>query len=127
MADKGKRIASRQAQLKRRKRRGKGRSQHFDAGPIEGAAASPEATAPEAPGATAPDPAAQASAAQPTPDTQPAPARPAAAARTARRTRAAARAEASVIYPYLGVELRHIGVLAALLAVALVVLTLLFR
>jgi hypothetical protein len=44
-----------------------------------------------------------------------------------RRGRAAARAEAAAVYPYLGVELRHIGVIAAVLAVALVVLTLTLR
>ena len=60
MADKGKRIASRQAQLKRRKRRGKGRPQQFDAGPTEprspapaeGEAAPAAASAPQAGGRT---------------------------------------------------------------------------
>ena len=129
MADKGKRVASRQAQLKRRKRKGKARSQQFDAGPGEAAATTPEAAASGATESTIPEPTYPAApvADQPTPETLPDPARTAAGIRTSIRGRAAARAEAAATYPYLGVELRHIGVIASVLAVALVVLTLLLR
>ena len=124
MADKGKRIASRQAQLNRRKRRGKGRTQQLDAGPGE-STVKPEATA-ESPSSDASQTPEATAAVEATPDTV-APARVASNTQTSRRGRAAARAEAAAVYPYLGVELRHIGVITAVLVVALVVLTLLLR
>ncbi len=129
MADKGKRVASRQAQLKRRKRKGKARSHRFDAGPGEVAATTPEVAASGATESTTPEPTSPAApaAAQTTLETLPDPSRTAASIRTSKRGRAAARAEAAATYPYLGVELRHIGVVASVLAVALVVLTLLLR
>jgi hypothetical protein len=129
MADKGKRIASRQAQLNRRKRRGKGRTQQFDAGPGE-SAVNPEASA-DSPPSDAPQTPVTPPTGQETPETtgetKRAPTRVASNTRVSRRGRAAARAEAAAVYPYLGVELRHIGVIAAVLAVALVVLTLTLR
>ena len=139
MADKGKRIASRQAQLKRKKRRGKGGSQQFDAGPSEAALAEAAARADEGDDASAsvPETAAadSASGGRPRPVTSApagratgeAPRSATAPARAPRRSRAAGRTDAAVVYPYLGVELRHIGVIAAVLGVALVGLTFLLR
>jgi|SaaInl4_135m_RNA_FD_contig_21_121172_length_545_multi_5_in_0_out_0_1 hypothetical protein len=131
MADKGKRIASRQAQLNRRKRRGKGRTQQFDAGPGESAESpssdAPQASVAPAAGQATPETPETTGAPEATPEPTSAPARAASSTRASRRGRAAARAEAAAVYPYLGVELRHIGVITAVLAVALVVLTLLLR
>jgi hypothetical protein len=131
MADKGKRIASRQAQLNRRKRRGKGRSQQFDAGPGESAVTPKQADvevseATASVSGTAATPVDGQSAPEATETIGP-PARVASTSRPTRRGRAAARAEAAAVYPYLGVEVRHIGVITAVLVVALVVLTLLLR
>ena len=44
-----------------------------------------------------------------------------------RRRAVAGKAEGTLTYPYLGVELRHIGVLTVALAAALVVLTVFLR
>lgn len=127
MADKGKRIASRQAQLKRRKQqKGRRRTDEFDAGPGESAAApsadavaSVPVSSPEAEAAPAPT---QASA-----EAQPAPERSVPSTRAARQSRAASRAEATATYPYLGVELQHIGAITTVLVIALIVLTFLLR
>ena len=129
MADKGKRIASRQAQLKRKRRRGKGRPRQFEAKSSERTA--PAAESPEVAvsgtraSATPPAPEARAERTPPATPRESVRTNPGGAA--VRRRAVAGKAEGTLTYPYLGVELRHIGVLAVALAAALVVLTIFLR
>ena len=116
MPSKSKRVASRQAQLRQRKRKIKGQVQEFDPGPSESTVE----------GTAGPEPVVEAVAQQETvleasvPASQPVP-------RQTRRSRQRTTAEPALVYSHLPSELRHIGILAALLAVALAVLTVFLR
>ena len=129
MADKGKRIASRQAQLKRKRRRDKGRPRQFEARPSEGS--TPVLEAPEAAVSGAKTQATPAAPRASVERTHPTTSRE--SVRTNPRGPAAGlravvgRAEGTLTYPYLGVELRHIGMLTVALAAVLVVLTIFLR
>ena len=116
MPSKSKRAASRQAQLRRRRRKIKGQSQEFDAGPSESdtEAVAASETADEA--IVQEETIVEASA----PQSQPAP-------RQTRRSRQKNTAEPALVYSHLPTELRHIGILAVLMMAALVVLTILLR
>ena len=106
MPSKSRRAASRQAQLKRR-RRGRQRVQEFDAGPTE----------PRSPDASADDGADEAVAVMPAAPASQTP------ARRPHRSRRQAASEAPLSYDYLGSEIRRIGVITAMIAVVLVLLT----
>ncbi len=105
MPSKGRRAASRQAGLKKRRKRGKGGGQVFEAAPIVSTQdvddeehaedAEPESAAP--------------------------PARPARAAIRASRATQAAAAEAAAEQPYLGAELKRIGVVTGVIFVILAI------
>ena len=96
MPTKGKRAASRQAKLRQKRRRGKGGTQVFDAGPTESEVAAKQSVAE----------------AEPEPQAAPRPVAVAAPqARPARRSRQPSAAEAAPRYQYLGAELRRIGAL----------------
>lgn len=136
MADKGKRVASRQAQLKRKKRRGKGRAAPSAATPTgrraveetTAEAAVPAVAQPTAPAASQPAAPAANRPSEPRPaPAQPQSPRPTPAASPARRTVAAARSEAVLTHPHLAVELRHIGAITVVIAAALAVLTVFLR
>lgn len=103
MPSKSHKAASRQAKLRDKRRRGKAAPQVFDAGPSEAtqAAVEQDSEAPAPPLAEA------------------------AAPRAARQTRRSRRAEAEVAptYPYLGGELRRIGVVAVGILAILAVLS----
>ncbi len=109
MPSKSRRAASRQTQMKR-KRRGKPRTQEFDAGPSESSRpiaideGLDEAGTETAVAAT---------------ETQPS--RP--VARKTQRSRRQVTSEAPLVYGYLGSELKRIGVITVLIAIALAVLT----
>ena len=105
MPSKSRRAASRQAQLKRR-RRDRQRVQEFDAGPTE--PRSPAAADDSADEAVAVMPAAPASQ---TP------------ARRPHRSRRQAASETPLSYDYLGSELKQIGVITVMIATVLVLLT----
>ncbi|MCH7745165.1 MAG: hypothetical protein IIC84_03735 [Chloroflexi bacterium] len=118
MPKKGHRTASRQAQLSQKKRRGKGASQVFDAGPSE----SSVATAVEEP---AVDATAEGELSQPT-QTAVATARPssAPARQPARRSRQRTSVESTpAVYRYLGAELKQIGMITMLIVAILIALT----
>ena len=102
MPSKSRRAASRQAQLKRR-RRGRQRIQEFDAGPTE----------PERP---AEDDADAAVVVMPATPVSQASARP-------HRSRRQTAIETPLRYDYLGTEIRQIGVITAMIAAVLVLLT----
>ena len=102
MPSKSRRAASRQAQLKRR-RRGRQRIQEFDAGP----------TKPERP---AEDDADAAVVVMPATPVSQASARP-------HRSRRQTAIETPLRYDYLGTEIRQIGVITAMIAAVLVLLT----
>ena len=111
MPNKAHRAAARQAQLRRKRRRGKGRVQEFDPGPSEASTAAfvrgslvAESEAPESTQALPP----------PTP-------------RSVRRSRQQAEAEPMPVYGFLGPELRQIGIITSLIASILVVLTFVLR
>ena len=120
MPSKSRRAASRQAQLRRKKRRGKdpGQGQDFDPGPTEADVAERAAEVEEE------------AADLPAPETAPGPAlstsRPA-TARAVRRSRRGASAESALEYGYLGSELKRIGMIAMLIVVLLAVLTVFLR
>ena len=105
MPGKGHRAASRQAELRRRKRRGKARPEDFEAGPVrpkESTAEGEPAVEPEvepASGITGPAPV------------------------SARQSRQQAAAEPIPVSRHLGGELKRIGVITVLVVVILVVLT----
>ena len=129
MADKGKRIASRQAQLKRKRRRGKGRPRQFEAGPSERTEPAPDSSEAVVSGAkTQPTSVATGGSVERPPRTisqESARSNPGGPA--VGRRAVAGKAEGTLTYPYLGVELRHIGVLTVALAGVLVVLTIFLR
>lgn len=111
MPNKAHKAAARQAQLRRKRRRGKGRVQEFDPGPSEATTAAAvrdalvaEAEAPES--------------TQASPATTPGP---------IRRSRQRADAEPMSVYGFLGPELRQIGIITSLIAAILVVLTFVLR
>ena len=109
MPSKGHRAASRQAKVRQKKRRGKGGAQVLDTGPTQAEATTEAQTAgsdvERAPAAPAPSPAA------------------AAAPRPRRRSRQTAGGEALRTYPYLGMELRQIGLTSLVIFILLAVLT----
>ena len=109
MPSKSRRAASRQTQMKR-KRRDKPRTQEFDAGPAESSRIAAIDEGLEEDGT---ETAAVA--------TETSPSRP--VARRAQRSRRQATSEAPLAYGYLGSELRRIGAITFLIAIALVVLT----
>ena len=123
MPSKGRKAASRQAQLNRRKRRSKNpRQPEFDAAPVmsqtavETAVAEPEIDEPEAVEDSAP---------QPEATTRPAP-----RVRSPRRRRGSRGADAEqtpLVYQYLGREIRQIGIIASLIVAILVGLTFVLR
>ena len=119
MPSKSQRAASRQAQLRRRKRRGKGRTQEFAAGPVS---AEPAADAPagEADGEPVQRPASTSAAVL-----QPEPGIGAggAAARPARRPRVRVANDPATVYKYLGPELRRIGIITTAVVAVLIGLT----
>ena len=114
MPNKAHRAASRQAQVNRRKRRSKIRTQDFDPGPDEDSA--PVATV-AAPVIETDD--------DGVPLEQPVPARTAAAPTQRSRRRAAA--ESAPEQKFLAGELRQIGFMATAIAIVLAVLTVLLR
>ena len=119
MPKKGHRTASRQAQLSQKKRRGKGASQVFDAGPSESSAAT--AVAESAVDATTEGEVSQ----QPT-RTAVATARPssAPARQPARRSRQRTSVESTpAVYRYLGAELKQIGMITTFIVGILIALT----
>ena len=107
MPSKSRRAASRQAQLKRRRRGGQ-RVQEFDAGPSESKSPAVDDDVADAVHAEMP----VAAASQPV-------------ARRPHRSRRQAASESPLTYDYLGSELKRIGVIALMIAIVLVVLTLL--
>ena len=111
MPGKGHRAASRQAKLRRRKRRGRGQPEIVAACPVQ-PVASESAEEPAVELELQAEPALEAK--QPSP--QP-----------VRRLRQRAPAEPVPIYSYLGAELRHIGLLTTLIVAILVALTFVLR
>ena len=105
----GRGVAARQAQLSRKKSRGKTRHQTFDAGPTE-SQSTRAATGPDATEGVQQEAVAVATVA-PTPT----PSR--------RRRQRVATEEAALTYRYLGTELRQIGIVAAFIGVLLAILT----
>lgn len=107
MPSRGRKRASRQAQLsqKRRRSRSGANTRTFDAGPTE-----PREPVPSTPSVSSAPAAAAAVAASP------APAAP-------RRQRRSAEPITPMVYRYLGRELRQIGILASVMVAALVVLS----
>ena len=105
MPKKGHRAASRQAQIRRNRRRTKGQGQEFDAGPTEADVTARETSASEE-GLVAPV---------------------AVAASSARRSRQRASEEPVPVYGQLGAELKRIGVLTFLVVIILAVLTVFLR
>ena len=106
MPRKGHRAASRQAQLRQRRRRGKGVAEEFDAGPSR-------------PTEPAQAPVAEA---EPPPTREPAPS-PEARPQQVRRSRKATVALTVPSYAYLGSELKRIGLITVLIVAILIVLT----
>ena len=146
MAGRGKRVASRQAQLKKKRRKGKGKPQQFEAGPLEPSSSGSIETSAEATAHAAEAKSSKAEAmagaaevktggADARAETSPSlsrsivrrPSRSAGGATATVRGRQGAQTEAAITYPHLGIELRHIGVLTVVLAAALAVLTILLR
>ena len=113
MPSKSHRRASRQAQLRRKRRSDKGQSQQFDPGPTE-PRPSAQVDEPVAEEANQPESAPMQSTAQPVP--QP-----------VRRSRQRTSAEPALTYNYLGSELTRIGIIATLMVAILAVLTVLLR
>ena len=108
MPSKGSKAASRQAKLRQKKRRGKGAPQIHEAGPSKSAAEIEEATL-EAVGEDGP---------------APRPVKPSAArTATSRLARQPLPADTASTYPYLGVELRQIGIITLLIFILLAVLS----
>ena len=119
MPSKSQRAASRQAQLRRRKRRGKGRTQEFAAGPVRAE------LSPDAPAAEADSEQVQGPASTPTAVLQSKPRSGAAgaAASPARRPRVRTATDPAAVYRYLGPELRRIGIITTAVVAVLVGLT----
>ena len=105
MPSKSRRAASRQAQLKRKRQRGKSRSQEFDPGPTEPRQPASTLEAEEDADVATVSPTAQQ------------------AVRQAPRSRRQSLGETPLTYPYLSSELKQIGAISALIVVTLVVLT----
>ena len=106
MPSKGRKAASRQAQVRDKKKRGKAAPQVFEAGPVRSAIPVDDAEEEAAP-------------TQPT--TAVAQARPSVSKRRGRAT------EPAAAYGHLGTELKRIGVIASLAVVILVALTFVLR
>ncbi len=113
MPNKAHRAASRQAQVKRRRRRGKTRTQEFDTGPDESTVV-----------ATVAEPVVEAEV-EPEDVEQRAPAR--AAQVPARRSRNRGVAEPAPAQKFLAGELRQIGMITTMIVVVLAVLTVFLR
>ena len=107
---KGRGIAARQAQLSRKKGRGKARSQTFDAGPTESQSAS-IAAGPDATEGIRQEEAGAVATAAPAPRL------------SRRRRQRGATEEVALTYKYLGRELRQIAIVTAFIGVILAVLT----
>ena len=115
MPSKSHRAASRQAQLKRRRRRGTARTQEFAAGPVR---AEPAPDAPAAEAGSEPAPAtAGVSERELVIET---PARP---SRPARRPRVRTATDPAMVYKFLGSELRRIGIITTAVVGVLIGLT----
>ena len=118
MPSKGSRAASRQAKLSQKKRRGKGAPRVYDSAP----------TTPRE-GSAVPAESQSATKIEATTEVQETAARTRRAAPEAtspsprRRFRAATATTAESTYPYLGIELRHVGMITFLIVVLLSVLT----
>ena len=113
MPSKSHRRASRQAQLRQKKRHGKAQPQQFDPGPTE-----------PRPAAQAEEPVAE----EPLqPESAPASASLSSPPQPVRRSMQRASAQPALAYIYLGSELRRIGILATLIVAILAVLTVLLR
>ena len=97
MPSKGKRTASRQAKIRQQRRRGRGAAQEFDAGPSEAELAARETT---------------------TESGSPPAVATAAPVRSARRSSRSSETT-PLSYPYLGAELKRIGVIALLMFIVL--------
>ena len=113
MPNKAHRAASRQAQVKRRRRRDKSRTQEFDAGPGESTVV-----------ATVAEPVVEADA-EPESVAQRAPAR--AARVPSRRSRDRVVTESAPVQKFLAGELRQIGIITTMIVVVLAVLTVFLR
>ena len=123
MPSKGRKAASRQAQLNRKKRRSKNpRQPEFEAAPVmsqtavETAVAEPEIDEPDAVEDLTPQPEAEI--------------RPAPRVRSTRRrsgSRAAAAEQTPLVYQYLSREIRQIGIITSLIVAILVALTFVLR
>ena len=123
MPSKGRKAASRQAQLNRKKRRSKNpRQPEFEAAPVmsqtavETAVAEPEIDEPDAVEDSTPQPEAEI--------------RPAPRVRSTRRrsgSRAAASEQTPLVYQYLSREIRQIGIITSLIVAILVALTFVLR
>ena len=112
MPKKGHRAASRQAQIRQKRRRGKSVPQVVDSAPVQSASAiSVEADPVEAP----PQEARTSVSTSPSP--QP--------ARRSGRRRASAEPQPALVYNYLGSELKQIGVITTVIVAILAVLTVL--
>ena len=103
MPSKGHKRAASQAKAQRKKRRGKGAVQSFEAGPIR-----PRAVE-DTNGEAEPRPAAAVA--------------PVAQPSLRRRSRRTSTPQAALTYPYLSLDLRQIGMIAGLIVAILVVLT----
>ena len=122
MPSKGRKAASRQAQLNRRKRRSKNpRQPEFESAPVTSQSVASTAVAePEI------DETAEAEDSTPQPEA----ARPASRVRSGRRRggqRGAAAEASPLVYKYLGKEIRQIGAITSLIVVILVALTFVLR
>ncbi len=106
MPSKGRKAASRQAQVREKKKRGKAAPQVFEAGPVQSATAVDDAEEEAAP---------------PQPPPAVVQARPSVSKRRSRAT------EPVAGYRYLGTELKRIGVIASLMVVILAALTVILR
>jgi hypothetical protein len=111
MPTKSQRVATSQAKLREKKRRGKAAPQTFEAGPTERSLDEDEEESGAGP-ATPP--------ASIEPRTTASPAR---APRASRRTRASEGTEIAATYPYMGAELKRIAVIAAFIFAIIVALT----
>ena len=121
MPSKSRKAASRQAQLRKRRQRGKARTQTFDPGPSESRSdAEAVRELPAANEAAVENGAASGAA---TVDAT----RPEQPPVVERQAPARAAAASPMTYPYLMPEIRHIGVVSSLIVILLVVLTIVLR
>ena len=128
MPSKGRKAASRQAQLNRKKRRSKNpRQPEFEAAPVMSRTAVETAVAETAIDEPEIDELAAVEDSTPQPE---AATRPAPRVRSTRRrsgSRAAASEQTPLVYQYLGREIRQIGIIASLIVAILVALTFVLR